>query len=177
LTCSLFVLDAYDDDPMIMLPPLRPPARHDAADREAEGGPPTTRPVFMPQAAQAGLRSGAPGGAAVRWRSFARSRSSPAAASGWASQTHPSGPRKPAQTRFARQSGVTHRLPPRGLANPWRLPALHSPRERETENGTGQPAALSKKGGAALAWVLPASCRGASPESRATSREVGTQTE
>src|ERR1043165_3151878 len=49
------------------------------------------------------------------------------------------GPRKPVLARCAataRAGLASLRLPTRGLANPWRLPALHSP-FGETEKGTG----------------------------------------
>ena len=58
----------------------------------------------------------------------------------------------------------------RGLAHPWRLPALHSPLRRERENGTGHPRPSLKR--AAQRWLLSfRGARSASPESITTIAE------
>src|ERR1043165_3426313 len=89
------------------------------------------------------------------------------------------GPRKPVLARCAataRAGLASLRLPMRGLANPWRLPALHSP-FGETEKGTGGARAeTNKQGSAALATrgVIPGRDEVASPESIIPSSEIET---
>src|ERR1043165_2995047 len=145
----LFLTSPYTY-PRIILPHPRPAARHDAADRGAKGGPPTTRPVILPQAARARLRGGAPGGAAARWQGLANLQITPARSLG-TGLANPSewGLAKPV---LARRVGVVEEMPStmRGLANPWRLPALHSP------SGKGKrdrrcPRRAKEQGGGALA--------------------------
>jgi hypothetical protein len=57
-----------------------------------------------------------------------------------------------------RQSGVTHRLPPRGLANPWRLPALHSLIGKKEKGTGGAHAEMKQSGGGALAKIARVFC-------------------
>src|SRR3954452_4312809 len=120
--------------------------------RAGRGAGPEIRPAH-----RGGVRSsprsagGAPGGAAFRWQGFARLQIAARARLGtglanpseWASQTH--------SGKVAQAVRSNARLPPRGLANPWRLSALHSP-FGETEKGPGGAhAEVKQPGGAALA--------------------------
>src|SRR5207302_11481609 len=62
---------------------------------------------------------------------------------------------------FAKDLPRESRKLPRGLANPWRLPALHHPRfGEERKKGMGVPAARKQRIGVAERWLLRLGCGG-----------------
>src|SRR4051794_41482547 len=96
------------------------------------------------------------------------------------------GPRKPVRMGLAnpfRQGcagspGIKHRLPPRGLANPWRLPALHSPSGIRKEGpAVPTPSKTTGRRSFGSALVIPAERNAREPESIDTEFEDGTRTE
>src|SRR4051794_15806663 len=94
------------------------------------------------------------------------------------------GPRNPVRMGLAnpfRQGcagspGLKHRLPPRGLANPWRLPALHSPLgKRKKGPAAPTPRQITGRRSFGSALVIPAERNAPEPESIDTEFEVGTR--
>jgi hypothetical protein len=159
---SLDIIPSYP-----YIPPPLCFGRERASDNR---GPGDLRPADVParivfpcrRLTQTCLRGGAPGGAAVRWRSFARSEITARGGLG-TGLANPS--ERASQTRSGKVRPAVRSNAPaatKGPRKPLAPPGAPFPSREGNGNGTGQPAALSKTGGAALAWALPASFRGAS---------------
>ena len=147
--CSLNVLDFL---PPLCFPPIHPSStprhRHDAARGSSRERRPTTTPCCRRRQRLACLRG---------WSAGRRLSAFPLG-------SHPGGIHRGASGRnsqsrlflaqaTARAGFASLRLPMRGLANPWRFPALHSPCGEKGKAGrrAGPGPKSKKQGGAALA--------------------------